>query len=93
MLVKTGGDRTYALHTAYEEIRAGKWWLPRDAAAIDRGDFYAHLKAPTRVRDIASGELRCRWTETGTLDHYRHAHVFDHLAGSVYSVPGVRVLC
>ncbi len=82
-----------AFNTAYVDIRAGRWWLPRDAVAIDRSDFYAQLKAPTRVRDTASGELRYRWTETGTLDHYRHAHVFDYLAGSVYSVPGVRVLC
>jgi len=85
-------DRTYALNTAYEEIRAGKWWLPRDAADIDRGEFYARLKAPTRVRDMTSGELRYRWTETGTLDHYRHAHVFDHLAGMEYSAPGIKVL-
>ena len=60
---------------------------------FDRGELYAQLKAPTHVRDMTSGELRYRWTETGTLDHYRHAHVFDHLAGMVYLVPGVRVLC
>jgi hypothetical protein len=75
-------DRTYALNTAYEEIRAGNWWLPPDTREIDGGEFYAQLKAPTRVRDPSSGELRYRWTETGAQDHYRHAHAFDHIAGS-----------
>jgi hypothetical protein len=74
-------DRTYALNAAYEEIRAGNWWLPPGAKDIDGGDFYAQLKAPTRVRDMTTGELRYRWTEPGALDHYRHAQAFDHLAG------------
>jgi hypothetical protein len=74
-------DRTFILNSAYEEIREQRWWLPRDAGCIDGGEFYAQLKAPSRVRDLASGELRYRWTEAGALDYYRHAHVFDHLAG------------
>lgn len=57
--------------------------LPRQGgalSAIDGGEFYAHMKAPTRVRDMGStGEIRYRWLETGTLDHYRHAHALDHL--------------
>lgn len=40
------------------------------------------MKAPTRVRDLSTGELRYRWTETEAPDHYRHAHAFDRLAGS-----------
>jgi hypothetical protein len=86
-------DRTYALNAAYEEIREQRWVLPPNAREIDGGEFYAQLKAPTRVRDLSTGELRYRWTETGALDHYRHAHAFDHLAG-VYrnALPGVRVL-
>ena len=49
------------------------------AAEIDDGEFYAQMKAPTRVRDMSSGEIRYRWVETGSLDHYRHAHALDHL--------------
>ena len=40
------------------------------------------MKAPTRVRDMASGELRYRWLESGRQDHFRHAHAFDHLAAA-----------
>ena len=75
-------DRTFALNAAYEEIKAGRWWLPPDARAIDGGELYAQLKAPTRIRDLASGELRYKWTETGPLDHYRHAHAYDFLAAA-----------
>jgi len=75
-------DRTFILNSAYDEIREQKWWLPQDAASIDGGEFYAQLKAPSRVRDLSSGELRYRWTETGALDHYRFAHAFDHLYGA-----------
>ena len=32
------------------------------------------------MRDATSGEVRYHWVETGPLDHYRHAHAFDHLA-------------
>jgi hypothetical protein len=60
---------------------------------LDCGDLYAQLKAPTRVRDLTTGELRYRWTETGALDHYRHAHAFDHLAGVFRGgIPSVRIL-
>ncbi len=41
------------------------------------------MKAPTRVRDLTTGELRYRWTETGPLEHYRHAHAFDHIAAEI----------
>jgi hypothetical protein len=44
-------DRTHALDSAYAEIRARRWWLPPGAQGIDGGEFYAQLKAPTRVRD------------------------------------------
>ena len=74
-------DRTFILNSAYEEIREQRIWLPKDAASIDGGEFYAQLKAPSRIRDLASGELKYRWTETGALDHYRYAHAFDHLYG------------
>lgn len=84
--------RDTALAPAYDEIRAGQWWLPPTVREIDDGEFYAQMKAPTRVRDLASGELRYRWTDTGALDHYRHAHAFDHLAGFYRSVPGVYVI-
>jgi hypothetical protein len=33
-------------------------------------------------------DLRYRWTETGALDHYRHAHALDHLAGVYRGVLG-----
>jgi hypothetical protein len=75
-------DRTFLLNSAYDEIREQKWWTPRDAHLIDNGEFYAQLKAPSRVWDLTSGELRYRWTETGALDHYRFAHAFDHLYGA-----------
>ena len=47
----------------------------------DNGEFYSQLKAPSRVRDLSSGELKYRWTETGALDHCRFAYAFDHLYG------------
>ncbi|MDO9069587.1 MAG: hypothetical protein Q7W05_14190 [Deltaproteobacteria bacterium] len=56
------------------------------AASIDDGEFYAQMKAPKRERDMATGMLRYRWTDTGALDHYRYAHAFDFL-GSGYVVP------
>jgi hypothetical protein len=84
-------DRTFILNSAYEEIREQRWHLPRDAACIDGGEFYAQLKAPSRVRDLSTGELRYRWTETGALDHYRYAHAFDHLYGVFRRSCGVLV--
>jgi hypothetical protein len=82
-------DRAVILNSAYKEIREQRWWLPRDAGCIDGGEFYAQLKAPSRVRDLTSGELRYRWTETGALDHYRFAHAFDHLYGAFRKTFGV----
>ena len=75
-------DRTYLLNAAYDEIREQRWLLPTNVAEIDGGEFYAQMKAPSRVRDLSSGELRYRWSETGALDHYRFAHAFDHLYAS-----------
>ena len=63
--------------------QAGLWWIPPDARSVDNGEFYAQMKAPTRVRDATSGEVRYHWVETGPLDHYRHAHAFDHLAADL----------
>ena len=85
-------DRTFVLNSAYEEIHARNWVLPPDAAEIDGGELYAQMKAATRVRDLTSGELRYRWTETGALDHYRHAHALDHLAGVYRGVLGRMVV-
>ena len=70
----------YALDAAYEDITEGRWWLMPGAAAIDDGDFYAQMKPPKRERDLSTGALRYRWSETGALDLYRHAHAFDWLA-------------
>ncbi len=56
-------DRTFALNSAYEEIQNKLWWLQPGADEIDGGEFYAQLKAPTRVRDISTGEVRYRWSE------------------------------
>ena len=53
-------DRTFLLNSAYEENREQRLWLPRDAGCIDGGEFYAQMKAPSRVRDISTGELRYR---------------------------------
>jgi hypothetical protein len=85
-------DRTFMPNSAYEEIRARNWALPPDAAEIDGGELYAQMKAANRVRDLSSGELRYRWTETGALDHYRHAHALDHLAGVYRAVLGTVVV-
>ena len=79
------------LYSAYEEIQNQLWWLQPRASEIDGGELYAQLKAPTRVRDISSGEVRFRWSETGSMDHYRHAHAFDHLVGLGYVIPRVFV--
>ena len=48
-----------------------------EAAAIDDGEFYAQMKAPKHERDLSNGALRYRWSETGALDLYCHAHAFD----------------
>ncbi len=76
-------DRTFAMNAAYEEIKAGLWWIPPQAPEIDNGNFYAQMKSPTRVRDQADGTLRYRWVETGPVEHYRHAQVFDFLAAEL----------
>ncbi len=76
-------DRTFALNSAYEEIKLGQWWIPATARDLDNGDFYAQMKAPTRVRDAVDGVIRYRWVETGPLDHYRHAQAFDHVAADI----------
>lgn len=76
-------DRTYALNSAYEEIKAGLWWIPRGADMLDSGDFYAQMKAPTRVRDMSDGTLRYRWVETGPVEYYRHAQAYDHVAAEI----------
>lgn len=54
-------------------------------------EFYTHFKAPSRVRDFSTGELRCQWTESGALDHYRYVHAFDHLYGAFRRSCGVGV--
>lgn len=73
-------DFTFLADSAYEEIREQRWWLPRDAGCIDDGEFFAQMKAPNRERDFSTGQLRFRWSESGALEHFRHAHAFDHLA-------------
>jgi hypothetical protein len=50
------------------------------------------MKAPKRERDLSTGQLRYRWSEAGALDHFRHAHVFDHLAGYYRDTPNVLIL-
>jgi hypothetical protein len=84
-------DRTYALDAAYDDIQSGRWWLMPGAAEIDDGEFYAEMKAPKRERDLSTGQLRYRWSETGALEHFRHAHAFDHLASPV-AIPEVTIL-
>jgi hypothetical protein len=76
-------DRTFALNAAYEEIRNGLWWIPATAREIDNGDFYAQMKAPTRIRDATDGQVRYRWVETGPLEHYRHAQAFDYIGADI----------
>lgn len=73
-------DRTYLLDAAHDEIRAGTWWLMSGAQEVDDGEFFAQMKAPKRERDLTAGVLRYRWTESGGVEHYRHAQAFDHLA-------------
>jgi hypothetical protein len=85
-------DRTFALNAAYEEIRAGRWWVPQSAPTIESGEFYAQMKAPTRIRDAASGEMRYQWVESGRQDHFRHSHVFDHVA-AVQAANVVEAVC
>lgn len=74
-------DRTHA-EAAYDDI---------ESAGGD-GEFYAQMKAPKRERDLSTGQLRYRWTETGALEHYRHAQAFDSLAGIHSAVPRVYLL-
>ena len=76
-------DRTYALNAAYEEIRNGLWWIPAEARDVDNGEFYAQMKAPTRIRDAADGQVRYRWVETGPLEHYRHAQAYDYICADI----------
>jgi hypothetical protein len=76
-------DRTYLLDAAHDEIRGGTWWLMSGAQDIDDGEFFAQMKAPKRERDLTAGVLRYRWTESGGVEHYRHAQAFDHLAAGL----------
>ena len=46
------------------------------------------MKAPKRERDLSTGQLRYRWLETGALEHDRHAHAFDYIAGQ-HTIPQV----
>ena len=46
---------------------------------------YAQVQVSKRGRDLSAEQLRRRWSETGALDHYRHAHAFDYLAS--FTVP------
>jgi hypothetical protein len=41
---------------------------------------------------MTTGELRYVWQETSGLDHYRHAHAYDQLAGMEYVVPKISVI-
>ena len=85
----SAGNRTSPLGSNRARAWVRSAWLPRDAKDIDGGEFYAQLKAPTRVRDMTTGELRYVWQETSGLDHYRHAHAYDHLAGLEYVPPRI----
>ncbi len=86
-------DRTFLLNSAYDEIKEQRWLLPPNVAEIDGGEFYSQMKAPSRVRDLSSGELRYRWTETGALDHYRFAYAFDHLYAIKRHYFGIVMVC
>ncbi len=57
--------------------------MPPDARDVDTGNFYAQMKAPTRVRDAVDDQIRYKWVETGTLEHYCHVHAFDHMAAVI----------
>ena len=61
------------------------------AGVLDESGFYSQRKAQSRTRDIFTGELLYRWTETGALDHHRYAHAFDHLYGAFRRSCGVSV--
>ena len=61
------------------------------APDLDDGEFYAEMKAPKRERDLSTGQLRYWWSETGALEHFRHAHAFDALASAV-AIPQVTIL-
>ena len=41
------------------------------------------MKAPTRIRDNVDGQICYRWVESGPLEHYRHAHAFDHIGAEI----------
>ena len=41
---------------------------------------------------MTTGELRYVCQETSGLDHYRHAHAYDHLAGVEFVVPQISVI-
>ena len=43
----------------------------------------AQMKAPTWVRDAVDVQIRYKWVETGPLEHYRHAHAFDHIGAEL----------
>ncbi len=72
-------------------IVRGYRYVARVSDRVDGGES-TQLKAPSRVRDLTTGELRYRWTETGALDHYLHAHAFDHLVGHNFVAPKVSII-
>ncbi len=75
----------------HDEIRAGTWWLMAGAHDIDDGEYFALMKAPKREGDLMSGVLRYRWTESGGVEHNRHAQAFDHLAAGQWMGSRMRV--
>ena len=72
-------------------IVVGYRYLARVSDRVDGGES-AQPKAPSRVCDLTTGELRYRWTETGALNHYRHAHAYDHVVGHAWVEPKVLLI-
>lgn len=76
--------RTPSLDDATEDVLLGRNWLPRDAATIEGGEFFAQMSAPVRVLvQGAGGAMRYVWSKPAA-DHYRHADNYDKIASKLW---------
>lgn len=54
---------------ASNDIESSSWWLIPGAAEIDDGEFCAEMKAAKSARNPSTAQPRCRWLESGALEH------------------------
>lgn len=90
-------NRTWSLDAMTAQVKRKKLYLPADAAAILRGEYYNHMKASTRMLiKNDRGDERYVWEEGSQEDHFFHAENYDYIASkvaeSMYGEPNIRTV-